>query len=210
MKVLIAVPCMDQVPAQFAQCLATLGKVDNTVVAFQIGSLIYNSRNDLAAIALQQEADYIFWLDSDMVFGSDTLVRMFKTMKEGAGDILTGLYFRRVGPFSPVLFKDLSIDEDGNAHFEEFDEIPDGLFEVAGCGFGCVLMPTYIAMDVQAKYGTMFNPIEGTGEDLAFCWRARELGYKIVCDPSIRLGHVGHHVITREFWENYKLIKPNK
>ena len=208
MKVLIAVPCMDSVPSQFAQALATLGKVDKTVVAFQIGSLIYNSRNDLAAIAIQQEADFIFWLDSDMVFGSDTLVRMLELYNKGAGDILTGLYFRRVGPFSPVLFKELWIDEEKNAHFSEFDEIPDEPFEVAGCGFGCVLMPTEIAIDLLAKYGNLFNPIEGTGEDLAFCWRARESGYKIVCDPSVRLGHVGHHVITREFWENYKKIQP--
>lgn len=207
MKVLIAVPCMDQVPSQFAQALATLGKVESTVVAFQIGSLIYNSRNDLATIAIEQGADFIFWLDSDMVFGSDTLVRMMKLYQEGAGDILTGLYFRRVGPFSPVLYKELMLDADGNATYTEFDEIPDEPFEVAGCGFGCVLMPTSIAIDVLAKYGTMFNPIQGTGEDLAFCWRARESGYKIVCDPSIRLGHVGHHVITREFWENYKKIQ---
>ncbi len=206
MKTLIAVPCMDQVPAQFAQCLATLQKVDQTVVAFQIGSLIHHSRNDLTSIAIQQGADYIFWLDSDMVFSPDTMVRMLKTHKEGAGDILTGVYFRRVHPFSPVLLKKLRFTET-EAETEEFDEIPDGLFEVEGCGFGCVLMPTDIAMDIIAKYGSPFDPINGCGEDLAFCWRARELGYKFICDPSIRLGHVGHAVITREYWENLKRIQ---
>lgn len=206
MKIVIAVPCMDQVPAQFAQCLATLQKVDQCVVAFQIGSLIYAARNDLAGIAIQQEADYILWLDSDMVFGSDILIRMLKDLQSGAGDIITGLYFRRVAPFTPVIYDKMEQTEQGTI-YTEFNEIPDELFEVGGCGFGCVLMPTSICMDMLAKYDTCFNPIGGTGEDLAFCIRAKELGYKIVCDPSIYLGHVGHHVITRNFWENYKMIK---
>lgn len=201
MKVLIAVPCMDQVPAQFAQCLATLGKVDKTIVAFQIGSLVYTSRNDLVQIAIKQGCDYIFWLDSDMMFPPDALVRLFKSLEHG--DIVSGLYFRRVAPFTPVIYDKLDIDETG-CHYTEPKEIPDGIFEVEGCGFGCVLMPTDIMLDVIEKYGSPFTPINGIGEDLSFCWRARQLGFKIVCDPDIPLGHVGHHVITRELYEAVK------
>lgn len=201
MKVLIAVPCMDQVPAQFAQCLATLGKVDKTIVAFQIGSLVYTSRNDLVQIAIKRGCDYIFWLDSDMMFPPDALVRMFKSLEHG--DIVSGLYFRRVAPFTPVIYDKLDIDETG-CHYTEPKEIPDGIFEVEGCGFGCVLMPTDIMLDVMEKYGSPFTPINGIGEDLSFCWRARQLGFKIVCDPDIPLGHVGHHVITRELYEAVK------
>lgn len=201
MKVLIAVPCMDQVPSQFAQCLATLGKVDKTIVAFQIGSLVYTSRNDLVQIAIKQGCDYIFWLDSDMMFPPDALVRMFKSLEHG--DIVSGLYFRRVAPFTPVIYDKLDIDDTG-CHYTEPKEIPDGIFEVAGCGFGCVLMPTDIMLDVIEKYGSPFTPINGIGEDLSFCWRARQLGFKIVCDPDIPLGHVGHHVITRELYEAVK------
>ena len=106
MKILIAVPCMDQVPAQFAQALATLNKVDGEcLVAFQIGSLIYHSRDALARKAIECEADYILWLDSDMVFPPDTLAKLLEDRE--SGDIITGLYFRRVHPFSPVLFDKL-------------------------------------------------------------------------------------------------------
>ena len=40
-------------------------------------------------------------------------------------------------------------------------------------------------------------------EDLAFCMRAREAGYKILCDPSITLGHVGNTIITKQFFDAY-------
>ena len=146
-------------------------------------------------------SDYVLWLDSDMVFGTDILEKLYEDRDKG--DIITGLYFRRVEPYSPVLFDKMEIDDKG-CHWTDFKEIPDDIFEVGACGFGCVFMPTNIFLDVVAKFGDMFSPIASVGEDLSFCWRARQCGYNIVCDPNIQLGHVGHYVITREFYEIYK------
>lgn len=202
MKTLIAVPCMDQVPAPFCQSLAMLQKVGECVLTMKTGSLIYTARNALATEAIKMEADYVFWLDSDMVFTPDTLVRMFKTLKEKDLDILTGLYFRRVAPYSPVLFDKMDIQEE-KADYSEFDAIPEELFEVGACGFGCVLMKTDVFFDVQSKFGNMFAPIGNNGEDVAFCWRARECGYKVFCDPNIVCGHVGYSVVDDAFFRAF-------
>lgn len=201
MKILICVPCMDTIPSQFAHSLATLRKVGECAVTFQIGSLIYTSRNELAKKSVEMGADYVLWLDSDMVFSTDILEKLYEDRDKG--DIITGLYFRRVEPYSPVLFDKMEIDDKG-CHWTDFKEIPDDIFEVGACGFGCVFMPTNIFLDVVAKFGDMFSPIASVGEDLSFCWRARQCGYNIVCDPNVQLGHVGHYVITREFYEIYK------
>lgn len=200
MKILIAVPSMDQVPVQFAQSLSMLYRVGDCSVAFQVGSLIYTSRNHLAGIAIEQQYDYVMWFDSDMVFRPDTLQRMVEELERDNLDILTGLYFRRVYPFKPVLFSKLVPIEKG-WEWEEPTEIPDKPFELAGCGFGCVLMKTEVLMDVQAKFNDMFGPLNNIGEDLSFCWRAAQCGYKVVCDPSIVLGHVGHMVVDKQFYE---------
>lgn len=203
MKILIAVPCMDQVPFTFAQSLSTLEKIGECKLAMKSGSLIYTSRNSLAMTAIQMEADFVFWLDSDMVFKSDTLVRMMDTLKKNNLDILTGLYFRRVPPYSPVLFDKL--EQNGEiTEFSEFKTVPEGLFEVGGCGFGCVLMKTDVFFDVQSKFGNMFAPRGNNGEDVAFCIRARECGYKIYCDPSIVCGHVGYSVIDDQFYRVFQ------
>lgn len=203
MKILIAVPCMDQVPFTFAQSLSTLEKIGECKLAMKAGSLIYTSRNSLAMMAIQMDADFVFWLDSDMVFKSDTLARMMDTLKKNDLDILTGLYFRRVPPYSPVLFDKL--EQNGEiTEFSEFNKIPDELFEVGGCGFGCVLMKTDVFFDVQSKFGNMFAPRGNNGEDVAFCIRARECGYKIYCDPSIVCGHVGYSVIDDQFYRVFQ------
>lgn len=208
-KILIAIPCMDQVPAPFAQSLAMIQKTDDNVAcAFQMGSLIYTSRNNLSLQAIKGEFDYMLWLDSDMVFQQDLLIRMKQTMDEKGLDFLTGLYFRRVPPFTPVLFNKLDIDENGACTWTDWKDVPEGLFKVGGCGFGCVLIKTDVLFDVQAKFGELFNPIANMGEDLSFCWRARQCGYDIWCDPSLVCGHVGYTVINDKFYESYRSVHP--
>ena len=205
MKTLIAVPCMDQVPAQFAQSLTLLQKVDECAIAFQMGSLIYNSRNNLATMAIQKEVDYVLWLDSDMIFPPDVLKKMLEDRDKG--DIITGIYYRRVSPFKPVLFSKLSIDDKG-CYWEGYDDYPtDRLFDIEGCGFGCVLTPTNVFLNVISQFDNMFAPIGGVGEDLSFCWRARECGYKIIADPRIQCGHVGHFTIDKQFYDSFKASK---
>lgn len=209
MRILIAIPSMDQVPAQFAASLAMLRKTEETAVAFEISSLIYTARNTLALKAIEHKADYILWLDSDMQFAPDTLEKLYADYKADKGDIISGLYFRRVAPFSPVLFDWLEMTAEGCFHTEP-KTIPDDIFEVQGIGFGCVFMDIGVIIDVFNKFGTAFGPINGVGEDLSFCWRARQCGYKIVCDPSIQLGHVAHTVVDREFWETFNENKEGK
>ena len=207
-KILIAVPCMDQVPAQFAHSLATLTSygIEDTEISiwFNLGSLVYTSRNEIAKRALLDQADLVMWFDSDMVFNPDTLIRMLQYIDAGH-DMVTGVYYRRTIPFSPTIYKDMDIDEaKQEAVWTEFDEIPSEPFEVAACGFGCVLMRSEVFVAVFGKFGNMFSPIGNVGEDIAFCWRARQCGYSILADPSISLGHVGYNIITKDFYKTYQ------
>lgn len=211
-KILIAVPCMDQVPAPFMQSIAMIRKGDNEcAIACQMGSLVYTSRNELGAKAIKDEYDYVMWFDSDMVFQQDTMLKMLKIMDENDIDFLTGLYFRRQPPFTPVIFDRLEVLGEGECvDHHNYETVPEGLTEVAGCGFGCVLVKTDVLFEVQAAFGTMFNPFLSIGEDLAFCWRARHLGYDIWLDPSIECGHVGYSVINRSFFNAYSNAQKQK
>lgn len=202
-KILIAVPCMDSVAAQFAQALAMLEKEGKCLVSFVIGSLIYNSRNDLVKQAMKFECSHILWLDSDMVFPPETLTYLYKEMEETGADLISGLYFRRCPPFSPVAFDTLEIKE-GKASWTDYTGELSGLHEVGGVGFGCALMKTDMLLEMAATYGDFFGPILNVGEDLAFCWRARQLGYKILLDCNLKLGHVGHTVFTQQYYEALK------
>lgn len=203
MKIFIAVPSMDTVPALFCQSLALLQRAGDTTIGFEVGSLVYNARNNLARQAVKSEADWVLWLDSDMVFGPDLLQRMLKVCTENNIDFLTALCFRRKPPYTPTLFDRLEKTDKG-ASYTALMSVPEGRFQVGGCGFAGVLMSMDVLLSVMAKFnGRMFEPIDGFGEDVAFCWRARQCGYDIWCDSDIELGHVGNFVVTRSIFEAY-------
>ena len=203
MKVFVAIPSLDTVPALFCQSLALLQRAGDTIVGFQVGSLVYNARNELARQAIKSEADWVLWLDSDMVFEPDLLKKMLEVCEENDIDFLTGLCFRRKPPYTPTLFDRLDKMEHG-ASYTTIMSVPEGRFKVGGCGFAGVLMSTDVLLSVAARFGgRMFDPLEGFGEDVSFCWRARQCGYEIWCDSEIELGHVGSMIVTREFFEAY-------
>ena len=203
MKVFIAVPSMDTLPALFCQSLALLQRAGDTMIGFEVGSLVYNARNNLARQAIKAEADWVLWLDSDMVFNPDFLQRMLKVCTENDIDFLTALCFRRKPPYTPCLFDRLDKVDKG-ASYTALLSVPEGRFQVGGCGFAGVLMSTDVLISVSAKFnGRMFDPMDGFGEDVAFCWRARQCGYDIWCDSDIEMGHVGQFISTRAVFESY-------
>lgn len=203
MKVFIAIPSLENVPALFCQSLALLKRAGDTIVGFEVGSLVYNARNNLARQAIKSEADFVLWLDSDMVFSPDLLQRMLKVCQDEHIDFLTGLCFRRKPPYTPCLFDRLEKVGNG-ASYTALLSVPDGRFKVGGCGFAGVLMSTDVLLSVAAKFnGRMFDPMDGFGEDVSFCWRARQCGYDIWCDSEIELGHVGNCIVTRKYFEAF-------
>lgn len=210
MKVFIAVPSMDSVPTRFCQSLAMLQRAGDTMIGFEIGSLVYMARNNLARQAIKSEADWVLWLDSDMVFQPDLLQRMLAVCTENDIDFLTATCFRRKPPYTPCLFDRLQKIGRG-ASYTALLSVPDGRFKVEGCGFAGVLLSTDVLLSVAAKFdGRMFDPMDGFGEDVAFCWRARQCGYDIWCDSSIEMGHVGNMIVTREVFEAYNREQPTE
>lgn len=197
MKTLVCIPCMESVPTDFVRCLITLQSVGETRFAFTRSSLVYDARHILASQAIMNGFDRVLWLDSDMTFTADLLVKLSATMDETGADLVSGLYFTRKNEPKPVLFSKCRKDA-----FEMYDPYPkDAVFDIDGCGFGGVLMTTALLCAVGDKYQTIFAPYVGYGEDVSFCMRARETGAKMVCDSRIKLGHIGYRIITEETYE---------
>ena len=201
MKTLVAVPCLDMVQTSFMKSLLRLMSVDETQISFRVSSLVYDSRNLLAGEAVSQGYDRILFLDSDMVFQPDLLIRLSKDMDEGR-DYVCGLFFRRKPPYKPVIYKDLHYHRDGlklDMKLEPYLDYPQNeIFEVAGSGFGAVMMTTELVNKVGDKFGYPFSPEMGFGEDLSFCWRVKQLGIPMYCDSSVKVGHVGMGTISEE------------
>jgi GT2 family glycosyltransferase len=196
---------MDQVQTEFAQSLFNLQRVGNVYAKFLQSSLLVKSRTDLGLMAVQEKADYILWIDSDMVFPDTLLIDLMADMETGK-DIVAGVCHMRREPYKPVLWSKL---RQGLTAFENESESlvdypRDGLFEVEGVGFGCIMMKTEVIAAVRDKYADLFGHLPGYGEDLSFCIRARGCGYRIWVDPKIQVGHKSSIIVDDTVFQAFR------
>ena len=189
MKLLVAVPTTDYVHAEFMNSLTGLEtKLARDGVDFDEkivgGTLVYIARNKLAARAIEGGYTHVIWLDSDMVFKPDIVDDLMFCGKE----MVCGAFVSRRPPYGPCVYT--SIEDPANMiQVTNFGTEP---FRVDGCGFATVLTSVELLRDVEEKFGACFRPTEKYGEDLAFCYRVKQLGREIWCEPTVRPGHIAH------------------
>ena len=201
MRLLVGIPSLDFVHVEFVKCLVALqARLKDDGVAFDVficsGTLAHVARDRVACKAINEGYTHVLWLDADMIFTPDIL----DDLQFCGKDFVTGIAVSRRPPFNYCVFHSLTFDREQN--FQD-SEIPKTTFQVAGCGFACVLISTEILRQVQLTYKTCFLPMGDLGEDLAFCKRAGELGYTIWAEPSVQLGHIGHNAVWPEDHRRY-------
>lgn len=200
-KVLIGMPNMGSIPTKTAVCLFNLkDRMQGTRVALPECSLIYQIRNDICREALADGFDEVLFIDSDLIFPDDA----YEKLEALDADIASGIYYGRAGDHRPVVYQKVAtkwIDKKGvvqSAVAENFKTIPDGTFEIAACGMGMCLIKRKVLEVLFKEYAEEpFEPFDGLGEDLAFCFRAKKHGFNIKANSYIPLGHIGTQVFTK-------------
>jgi hypothetical protein len=207
-KVTIAIAAQDQVATGFALDLALLvAEVSKNYPGITLrtnvvrGTYLPQQRMTLAKEALKNDATHILWIDSDMRFPKDALIRLL----DRDLPIVGANYPMRRPPIIPT-----ATGLDGQPVFME--ESAGGTLEVAHAGFGLILidadvfrkMPTpWFALGYSAKFG------DYEGEDVFFCRKARTAGFGTFLDLDLskEIKHLGefaygyaHANVTRDAW----------
>lgn len=207
MKLMIAVPVYGDVKLEFMKSLiALVERMKDTGVRYEVrtkeGTLIHMAREQLAAEAINEGYTHILWLDCDMQFEGDVFERLAETGKR----FVSGIYCTRRLPVRRTIFRSMlpvvpfeRIPE-GNAPESKgrVFEPADHVFEIAGCGFACVLTEVSLLKEVLQKRGTLFTPTREYSEDLALCVRVHDIGEKMFARGDVRLGHAGNFVYWPE------------
>lgn len=191
MKILVGVPCMESLPVEFVNSLMNLKKIDLTDIHLEPLSLVYIARERIIDMAIAGGYDYVLFIDSDMMFNRSLLSNLLKSNK----DIVTGLAMMRKPPYNPCIYKKIRVGAPGETQTEVYKDYHEGLVEIEGCGMACCLIKTEVFKEIKKK-SLCFFPMPTLGEDLAFCVRARQCGYKIYADTRVKVGHLGKSVVT--------------
>lgn len=143
--------------------------------------------------------DKILWIDSDIAWSPEDVIKAYESDK----DVISGAYLLANGTVT--------------AHKEKFgrpytyEEIKDekDLIQVYSTGFGFICVKSGVFESLTRPWfksiETIIKDPKGkdfsmaiTGEDISWCSRVNDAGFKIYLDPTIK---VTHHKMMKLTWE---------
>jgi len=198
--VCIVVPCQDQCASLFAYDMARLAaftQLNRPDIKLHFimnkGTLIANQRHTLARLAVKDPSiTHILWLDSDMRFPKESLLRLLAHGKP----VVAADYARRRPPIWGVAFKD-----GGNLVITPG---ATGLIPVQHVGMGLMLTHRSVFEQIEAPWFAIgFNPRgDGhyIGEDVYFCKKLTEAGIEVLVDAALsqETAHLGEFAYTHD------------
>ncbi|NPE27050.1 glycosyltransferase [Methanococcoides sp. SA1] len=168
---------------------------------------LIRSRNRILSYAVENDYDYVFMMDVDVIPPVDVIERLLAHEK----DIVSGIYFnvfmvdgkKSICPIAWKGFSDEEFEEirdkvssehvvskeDLRRHLTPEETNGGELHEVIIPSCGCMLLSREAFG--KLKYGLLDVP-EGfsTSDDIYFCKKARENGFRIYCDTVLQCEHL--------------------
>jgi len=157
-------------------------------------SAVHRARNQLAKTFMESNHERLMFIDSDIEFESDAIGRLWAM----DADIAVGLYpMKKIGAPKAAWV-------DGKL----IKKLPKAPFEVDYAGTGFMMIKRHVFEKMKpflkveqteqgerVRYFHFDNVMDGVeiSEDYEFCRLAKELGFKVVADPAIKLKHYGLH-----------------
>lgn len=156
----------------------TLNLLANTGITWKLangrGPELAGLRNSIATADC--EARIHFWIDSDMVWTPDDVVKLMQNEQ----DICSGVYKAH-----------------DNTWTHKADGEEKGIVEADYCGFGFVRYDTEILKTMDFPYFFYHPAAKGgwDGEDVSWCKNAQRAGHKVYVDYDCRIGHEKRQIL---------------
>jgi GT2 family glycosyltransferase len=123
------------------------------------------------------------------VLPPDALIKLLESNK----DIITGVYLqRKPGERIPEIY--VSTGRGGTTNINPNKLLGTKPLEIAGCGFGCVLVSVDTLVSIgypQFEYHNTIDFSDTISEDTDFCMKSKKKGIPIFVDPTLRCDHIG-------------------
>ena len=230
-KLMIGLPAYDhKVGLKMAVSLMQLAqKVLEHGIHIQVSSIcgcsvVSRARNLIAYEFLESDCDHLMFIDSDMTFDADSVIRLMAWNQSKA--IVGGAYQARKAGKVYILSLDGGEGVNGTEGTVSMDGW--GLVKAHRIATGFMMIQRQVFEKLRANhpewrhkdtnsdkklhayFDFMTTPDGYIGEDFLFCDRARAEGFDIWIDPTIKLGHMGVHEYESDFGNEilYPMLKP--
>lgn len=177
-------------------------------------SAVHRARNQCVKAFLDTDYEFLMFIDGDIEFTVDDVGKLWNIMDNdtertnGQIGIAAGMYRMKTDDAPYAAWVDGRLITENDLAFYQQPQInatPEAYIPVdyAGTGFMlirrevleklCTSKNSYAGKDYPLHQVFKFPIREGVelSEDYAFCEDTRKLGYKVVMDTTVRLGHWG-------------------
>ncbi len=189
-KILIAIPTNAGIEPDTFRSIYNMSVPEGYETHFEFfyGYQIDQIRNLIADWG--KKFDYLFSIDSDIVVPKDALTKMLSYDK----DAVSGVYIQR---FHDKQTSELYYLKDGRHLNYQTNELPqNSVIEVDAFGLGCALIKGKVFKDMDYPhfvYSSALDHSQTLSEDVYFCMKAKNHGFKLYADTSIICDHIGKH-----------------
>lgn len=209
--VVLAIPTLGMVSMHFTIALIALGNPINTHVQFRglKGKEVGHARNVLARqAAFDLGADYVFFVDDDVIIPSDALNRLLSHQK----DICAGVYYSKSPVPDPLIFTTIGGGAYRDWNVGEF--IGDDI-RITGVGMGCTLIKTDVFRKVSEPWFETSKRLAiedgvltkySSTEDIPFCEKAVEAGFRIYVDTAVQCKHYDKKNDSMIGWNGERVV----
>lgn len=129
----------------------------------------------------EMEGEWLWIMGDDHLFQPDILTRLLTRDV----DVVVPLCLKHSPPYDPVIY---SHQNEKGEYVAVTTDLPHGgLHEIHACGSAGMLVKRHVLDAIGDPY---FEVQGGLNEDLEFCRKIREAGFRIFVDTDITLGHI--------------------
>jgi hypothetical protein len=176
-EVVILTPGQQMQGEYVTSLVNTINVLNSQNISFSFGNgqsaLVARARQTPYQVARDMDFQRLVWIDSDISWQSESF---FKLLSNNL-DIVTGAYLDELGQVVAMGLNQQRITK------EQLNSTTP--IEIVWCGFGFISL----SRDVVTALPEPFIKSGEYGEDIAFCMNARNMGFKIYLDPTIKVTH---------------------
>lgn len=185
------------------------GRLVRGRIALTSGPRIASARNQIVEKFLTMDAEWLWFVDSDMAFPPYTLGRLIAKAHPVHRPIVGGLCFGgRKDTVFPTLYRLVDPATNDGEVIQVIEDFPeDALVKVDATGAACLLIHRNVLQNIRSTFPppqhwfseSVYKGLE-FGEDWVFCLRAGQLGYPIHVHTGTTIGHVKPRIVgIKEF-----------
>ncbi len=171
-------------------CLHTERVIGDLAFIVAAGKPTVSNRQEIARRFMETGREWLFWVDSDMVFQADWLCRMLETcLAHPEIKVLSGTARMSGGSPRPVLYTR------SNGQYHTINKWGKELFTVDAVGTFGMLMHRSVFEQIKQPWFSYEVPGYGSDDAINFCKRLNAANIKIWIDPSLPFGHIDKSII---------------